>query len=359
MEFFGSSYINAGRQPELDWARGLAVFFMVTIHIAEELSGFPPGLFSHILVITGGPLAAPTFMILLGIGIVYSRNSDAKKLAMRGLSLFILHYALNFTSFGIPLLIMYAKTANTMYLNEFFINVFGIDILAFAGLTFLIFALKEKLRLKNIHLVVFTLVLSCLNLILTNPIDNIYLGAFLGLFVRVNEYSYFPLLSWIGYPVIGYIVGNLLKTCKDKTLLYKYVFIISILIVASMTLDSFKYSMNIWFMYFEEPEKYYFQDFFQYFLVSGIVFSWISILYVLSRIKFLEFFGKVLSRWSRNVTIIYCAQWLIIGWLSILELIDLPAIAYVVLPAGIVVIILADLAAMLYLKASASLSKPH
>ena len=335
------------------------MFFMVTIHVAEDLSGFPPGLFSHFLTIAGGPLAAPTFMILLGIGIVYSRNSSAKKLAMRGLSLIALHYALNFTSFGIPYLIMYARTTDTMYLDEFFGYVFSIDILAFAGLTFLVFALKEKLRLKTIHLVVFALVLSSMNLLLTNQIDNIFLGAFLGLFVRVNEYSFFPFLAWIGYPVMGYIVGNLLKTCTDKTLLYKYVFIISFLVVVCMTLNSFKYGFNIWFMYLEEPDNFYFQDFFQYLLVAGIVFLWISILYALSRIKFLGFLGKVLSRWSRNITIIYCAQWLIIGWLFSLSLIDLPATAYVILPVGIVITFLADLAAILYLKASALLSRPR
>ena len=205
MKLFDSSYINAGRQPELDWARGFAIFFMVTIHVAEEISGFPPGLFSHYLTITGGPLAAPAFMILLGIGIVYSKNSTPEKLAKRGLSLIGLHYALNLAAVGIPQLIIYAQTGDTMDLYEVYNYVFGIDILAFAGLTFLLFALKEKLRLTTVHLVIFTLVLSCLNIILTIPVDNIYLGAFLGLFVRVNEYSYFPLFSWIGYPVIGYI----------------------------------------------------------------------------------------------------------------------------------------------------------
>ena len=342
MKLFDESYINAGRQPELDWARGLAVFFMVIIHVAEEISGFPPGLFSHFLAITGGPLAAPTFMILLGIGIVYSRNSSPKKLAMRGLSLIALHYALNFASFGIPYLIQYVQTADTAYLYEFFVYVFGIDILAFSGLTFLLFALKEKFKLMTIHLIIFALVLSCLNLILTRPIDNIYLGTFLGLFARINEYSYFPLLSWFCYPVMGYVAGKFLKCCTDKTLLYKYIFVISSLVIVCMTLGAFKYGFNIWAMYLEEPDNYYFQDFLQYILVSGMVFSWISVLYGLSKIKLLEFFGKILSRWSRNVTTIYCAQWLIIGWVSVLGWVELPAVSHVILLAGIAVIIIAD-----------------
>jgi len=74
---------------------------------------------------------------LYGIGIVYSKNNSPKRLALRGLSLIALHYVLNFFSFGIPNLMNYAMTKDAMFLGEFIVYVFGIDILAFAGLTFL------------------------------------------------------------------------------------------------------------------------------------------------------------------------------------------------------------------------------
>ena len=356
MELFNSTYINAGRQAELDWARGLAIFFMITVHVAEDLIGMPPGLFSYFLTISGGPLAAPVFMMLLGIGIVYSRNSSPQKLAKRGLSLIGLHYALNFFAFGIPLLLMFSRTSDSIYLTDFFNYMFGIDILAFAGLTFLLFALKEKLGLKTIHLVMFTLLLSCLNLILTHPVDSMYLWPFLGLFVHVNEYSFFPFFAWIAYPVIGYIAGNFLRICTNKTLLYKYLFIISSLIVVCMSLVSIKYDFNILLMYLKEPDSYYFQDFIQYILVTAIVFSWISILYFISKIKFLDFFAKILARWSQNITIMYCIQWLVIGWLFNLELTDLPVYTHIILLTGIVITILADLGAILYVKVSTLLS---
>jgi len=71
MKLFSDENINTGRQTELDWARGFAVFFMILVHVKIELPGFPfSSLYSKVLEFVGSPLAAPTFMILLGAGIV-------------------------------------------------------------------------------------------------------------------------------------------------------------------------------------------------------------------------------------------------------------------------------------------------
>jgi hypothetical protein len=102
------------------------------------------------------------------------------------------------------------------------------------------------------------------------------------------------------------------------------------------------------------PEDYYYQDFIQYILVGGICFSWISILYMLSKIRALNFIGKQFYRWSKNVTVIYFIQWQIIGWFSSLELISLPVKPLVNFIMGIVVFILSDALSVLYLKIKAS-----
>ncbi|MCL2055125.1 MAG: DUF1624 domain-containing protein [Oscillospiraceae bacterium] len=350
-KLFAAEYVNSGRQTELDWARGLAIFFMVWIHVAEELVGFPPGVTSNILALAGGPLAAPTFMMLMGIGIVYSKRSEPKKMAMRGISLLCIHYALNFSALGMPSLIKFVQAPSQEQLTSAFTYTFGIDILAFSGLTFLLFALKEKLRLKTVHLVIFALVLSCLNFIFTVPVDNLALGAFLGLFARVNPYSYFPLLSWFCYPVIGYLFGDLLKRCTDKKLLYKYLFPIALLIIAVMTLCADKYGANIWNVELDVWNTgYYYQDFFQYILVGGIFFAWVSLLYAISSVKALGFLGKQLSRLSKNITVIYCFQWLIIGWSFILIAPEFPENSYWSIPFGILVTIMSDVLAVLFKK---------
>ena len=58
--------------------------------------------------------------------------------------------------------------------------------------------------------------------------------------------------------------------------------------------------------------------------------------------------GHTLSRWSANVTAIYFAQWILIGWLKNLKPIDFPADPLINLTSGIIIFILSDLVAHLY-----------
>ena len=84
--------INSGRQNELDWARGLAVLFMVLVHVKIYLPGFPlTHPYSKTIEFCGSPLAAPVFMILLGAGIIYSKNRTPHKMALRGLQLLVMN----------------------------------------------------------------------------------------------------------------------------------------------------------------------------------------------------------------------------------------------------------------------------
>ena len=368
VKLFSNDFVNAGRQIELDWAKGLAVIFMIFVHLHISLSEMPLAEipwsepYYQVVMFCGGPLAAPTFMILLGVGIVYSRNRNPQKLAMRGLKLVLLHYGLNFTAFGVPSLVMYSQTQNAEYLGDFFTRTFGVDILAFAGLTFLFFALKEKLRLNIAQVLLVVFACSCLNYLLTMPMDEdyLYFGLAAGLFVRVTEYSYFPFVSWIAYPVIGYVFGDLLKRCTDKATLYRYLFLFAALTVAAMTLGAKKYGFDLWWAYIVPDEEmivggmndYYFQDFLQYIQVGGICFAWFGLLYALSCTKVAHLIGTHLARWSKNVTIIYCVHWLILGWLSILELLPHTTNTFIHFMMAIALVICSDLIASLYVKVS-------
>jgi uncharacterized membrane protein len=354
MKLFTDEYINTGRQIELDWARGLAVFFMILVHVKICMRPYPLlDLYAKIIEFCGNPPAAPTFMILLGAGIVYSKNRDPKKLSIRGLKLLLANYVLNFISLGLPYLTLFFQTNDAANLELMIFETIGADILAFAGLTFLFFALVEKMRIKLIHVILVTLVLSCLNYLVSAAFININISVLPGLLIRVNENSYFPFLSWIGYPVMGYVFGNFLMRCSRKKAFYRYLFMFSALSALAISLASQKYDFDIWSMHFVGTGEYYYQDFVQYILVGGICFSWICILYVLSGINALRFLGKLLSRWSKNVTVMYFAHLIIIGWFSVLEIINFTVDPLVNFATGIVIVILSDAAAVWYIKAAA------
>jgi len=357
---FSEKQINGARQNEMDWARGFAVLFMVLIHVKSEMLDFQsPALFSRVMEFCGGPLAAPVFMALLGVGIIYSKSRTPKKLAIRGLWLFAGHYILNLLYSGVPRLIMLARTGDEYYSASFWKYTFSIDIFAFAGLTFLFFALVEKLKLKNVHLILVALIFSLINYIGASSVDYSALGAFLGLFFHVNYFSFFPFFSWIWYPIMGYIFGSFLIRCTDKKTFYSYAFVFSALIVVLLSFGANKYGFDIWSMHSGVKSDYFFQDFISHILLSGIFFMWLGVLYGVSQLKIFRLFGNVVSRWSRNVTVIYVVQWLIIGWVSILGLLDLPVTALASTITGIVILILSDAAAWLYLKTKKAISSDN
>ena len=323
---------------------------MILVHVKLELPGFPlSDAYSKVLEFVGSPLAAPTFMILLGTGIAYSKNKEPKKMAKHGLMLILIHYTLNFAAFSLPSLTQLIITGEQGYRDDIWHYLFGVDILAFAGLTFLFFAVKEKLRLGTVHLVLIAMALSCANYIITWLINSYWLWPSTGLFVRVGDNSFFPFLSWIGYPVMGYVFGSYLLRCLDKKTFYKYLLAFSLLTALAISLGSFKYVFDLWGMHFG-PEDYYYQDFIQYILVGGICFSWISLMYFLCGFKLLGFLNMHLSRWSRNVTVMYVAQWIIIGWISVTDIIDFPVDPLINLASGLAVVALSDACAMLYKK---------
>ncbi len=89
--------INTERQTEIDWLKIFAIFFMVIIHVYEELSIInhdimPDSAFRIIIEFLGGPLAAPVFMFSMGIGMVYTKNASAEAFAKRGIKLLVLGY---------------------------------------------------------------------------------------------------------------------------------------------------------------------------------------------------------------------------------------------------------------------------
>ena len=99
---------NEGRQKELDFAKGIAIVFMIWVHINESyLSELASnGMYSKVIEILGSPPAAPIFMLLLGTGIVYSKRSTAIVLFKRGTYLLGLGYILNFLRDFVPCFIL-------------------------------------------------------------------------------------------------------------------------------------------------------------------------------------------------------------------------------------------------------------
>jgi hypothetical protein len=135
-----------------------------------------------------------------------------------------------------------------------------------------------------------------------------------GLLWGTNESSFFPYLTWILYPVSGYLFGNMLKHCKNKNIVYNYFILIG---------------GSIWFIYYFiileifnidvgviSEELYYHHTITGFVVIMAFNMFWIGIFYYIVKIM-PQFIQKFLCTCSENVTQIYMSQWIIIGWMVI------------------------------------------
>lgn len=92
------------RQAELDIGKGIAVLLMICVHVQEVLShsAVQHSLFGNIVEFVTCFPAAPLFMFVMGVGIVYSRRQDAGYAIGRGALLLAMAYLLNVARGYIP-----------------------------------------------------------------------------------------------------------------------------------------------------------------------------------------------------------------------------------------------------------------
>lgn len=311
---FSEERINQGRQLELDIAKGLAILFMVFVHCFESLTPIEVTATGYMIEFLGGPLAAPVFMFALGVGIVYSRKSTPADLAVRGIRLLILAYVLNFLRSSLPQMFQYFRTGDPGYAKEAVALLFGVDILPFAGLVFLFFAATYKLSFTSIHYLLSGLIMAGANLLLLNvvPKDTV-LNVISGSFWGTNYYAWFPFLTWIMYPLAGYLFGELLMRCTNKKRLYMQTLqiafsILGLLAIYFVLKDGDLRALNHLIL-----EAYYHHTIVANLFMIAVTLAWLSTLYfwtahIPSRIK------ATLARWSKNITPLYFVHGVILGW---------------------------------------------
>lgn len=297
-------FFDNKREPYPDFLRGLAIILMVQVHITELLLHFEPKyqLFERWSYFFGGIPAAPVFVLLMGY-FQDKSTSNLKKEILRGISIFFLGLILNIL---MNLSLIYQYFFNDLDINIFH-YLFGVDILIFAGMSYIILAFLRRIIKKNYLFVVIILVVFLINYasnkIVVESDIFIYL---LSLVFRISDWSYFPLIPWIAYPLIGILLNR--TKVFEKFIAYKFskFFWIIYFIVLILTIE---YGLNS-----SQNLDYYYKMNFEFFLYSLIILlGWIKFTNTIFEkfsdsllVDFLKWFG-------RNVTSVYVFQWIIIG----------------------------------------------
>ncbi|WP_029233663.1 acyltransferase family protein [Butyrivibrio sp. VCB2006] len=337
--------VNAGRQKELDWAKAFAIIAMICVHVYEQISVVdtevvPTGAFRLTLEFLAGPLAAPLFMFCMGIGIMYSKNSEPAQMVKRGFHLLKNGYLLSFFKGTVPTAIAIALgyVVPWTLADSFFL----VSILQFAGMAFFTIALMKKMKFNLPAMMVTSLVLSVLGGQLSKlDFTGSWVQYLLGLFFETNDVTTFPLFRWIFYPVFGMIFGYFLLRTEDKNKFYLRIFPVGFVGALVFTFIYTALGFDIRTMFMLAGRVYYSQSLLHHLFIALVILTALPIYYFFSVKITAEPVNKAVSYLGKNLDVIYLAQWMIITYVqSILNIFGYVRIGIaLIIPVGILVLL--------------------
>lgn len=298
------------RNHTADVLKGIAVLFMIQIHVIELFSG--DGFFENhltgakVFYFLGGAPVAPVFMVLFGY---YSFTSGKTKgqLIFRGLKIFGLGMILNLTLNANLIISVITGRINV----DIWPYIFGVDILQFAGLSLVIIATTKKLLEKNPLLVSIIIILVAISGKLMTDLTPAnttlkYISAF---FYGSTDWSYFPLAPWLAYPLTSIVLLQLQKNYDLNVLfLKKMKQLLGILCIPFFIL-TIQYAIN---SSFSLPSYYHHGILFYIWTICFLVFYYLLV-YELNKNIGESLIFRYLKWLGQNVTLMYVIQWIIIG----------------------------------------------
>ena len=312
-KLFSNEKVNSGRQAELDLAKCQAIFFMIFLHCYFATSYFPNDISLAMTRLVSqffaGPFAAPVFMSAMGIGMVYSRHQVPSYLVKRGLKLIQLGFFVNVGEFFVP----YFLSGNLLGQWDIFpiangLLLFCIDILAFAGLAFILVGILKKLNVSAKGIVIVALILSIIGSFARfhdfgSNVPNLIAGYFIG---SAGGFTAFPMFNWFIFPAAGILFGEYYIRCNDKKRLLRFwPLALAISVV---------YFVVSWFLpngFLSEMHHYYFMTTIDAMFCLMCVYGVIGICYLSSK-HLHDTTIKFFSKTSSDLNTIYVIQWFLI-----------------------------------------------
>lgn len=320
MKLFGKSDVNIKRQFEFDVEKSLDILVMICLHCFQELS-IPSAkmdgtAFHYGSVILKCFFSATNFMMCMGVGIAYSRNTAPEHFIKRGCFLFFLGYLLDFGGFGIPYIVLHLL--GRLSLPKVIVRLLRAEIFSFAGLTLMLFGFLKKYKFSDVAIFVIALVMSlvgsCFRYIdMGHYAINCLAGLFFGTYDPNYSYAIasFPLLNWFIVVTIGYLYGKLLRRCTDLNRYYAIAIpasaLITFLYMAIIIPSSQEVVKGCLAQYYQMSTFTVFIHFFGLIFLTGI-FHFLSKPFSAAR--------KIITALSQNVALIYYLQWTIIAWIE-------------------------------------------
>jgi uncharacterized membrane protein len=307
-----------------DLARGLAVVFMIGVHVlwhwgAPDTWTSPIG---QVISFLGGPTAAPVFMFLMGASLAFSSRTSFRSLAVRGLWLLWLGYLLNFLRGVIPAYLgLQAGVVNQEQIAPFTLPWLAttVDVHHMAGLSLIgIAALRAGAgRPGWVWLALGAVV------VLAGPFLR---GLELGIPVLDGALTpilsgapnvYYAVIPWIAFPLVGAVYGAAMaragrtpdgRAAAARIRVFRLGAVLGAALCAAgvglFVVAPPSFDVNT---YWRMPPSYFVA-------ITGLVLVWLwacdlVVRHVRANRAFTFLYG-----WSTDVIAIYFTHWVVVGW---------------------------------------------
>ena len=308
---------ETSRRLELELLKALAIISMILCHPVIRLGIHNPGYENEFLFFLGEEIfgkylcVAHAFMFAMGFGVIFMRKNEPKVLMLRGVKIYLLGYALNFFRYGIYNLGEGIFTGE--FRSEILQALFGMDILQFAGLALLITGVLKKLKLREVHMLAISGVLSVIGTAIPFiDTGNYALNWLIGHFVFTTpDACGFPFLYWYIFVAAGMFFGSILRRTEDPDRIYKRLLIISSCIM--VVYIALTVCFGVFFLC--RDRQYYATNLLEAAGLLSIDLSLLSVFYFLLK-HFPASKFRVFLEMSRNITPIYIIHWCIIGFVD-------------------------------------------
>ena len=292
----------------IDVLKGIAVLLMIQVHIIELFATDTifNSYLGKILLFVGGPPVAPLFVMIMGYFLAATKKTTAE-LIKRGLSIFCLGMVLNI-GLNFNLII---KVYKGLLTNNLLPYIFGIDILQFAGMAIIIIAVFKHILQKNVWLTLISSVILAAfgNLFLNTIPPNSILKYSSALLYGSTSWSYFPLLPWLAYPLVGFSFYQLQQKYKFAELLLTKTKLHSVLLFICFLLFTSKYAVSI----SSNLQAYYHHGLLFFLWVIMFLSFYIYFINQLNNLIKNNFIVNYFKWLGKHVTLIYVIQWVLIG----------------------------------------------
>ena len=297
-----------------DLAAGLAVFFMILVHVLWHW-GSPSTWTTPIgeaISFAAGPTAAPVFVFLMGASLGAASRTSFRSLVARGLWLVFLGYVLNFLRGVIPAALGLASgviTADEVYPYTLWWLGTTVDLHHMVGFSLVaIAALRTRVQPG------WTWLALAAGLVLVAPwlrtviVGSAILDAPLTPFIGSAPNVYYAVVPWLAYPLAGAVFGRIIARAADRTIVFRRAAGLGIaLIAAGIGLITVQRPNFDVFTYWRQPVSFVVSIF-------GIILVWLAACDLATRRPWLDRRLGIVYGWSRRVIAMYFTHWIIVGW---------------------------------------------